>query len=109
VNGSFGDHSSPKELSYAEIFVLSAHLKKSLLARLGELGFVVNRRLLERKLGGLTITNCRKDFAPVERRKKTIQCLKAPALFMQSNSSTSPSPSPIVEVNSFATVNIILL
>jgi hypothetical protein len=27
---------------------------------------------------------------------------------MQSNSSTSPSPSPIVEVNSFATVSTIL-
>jgi hypothetical protein len=108
VNGSFGDHSSPKELSYAEIFVLSAHFQKSLLARLGELGFVVNRRLLERKLGGLTITNCQKEFALVERRKKTIQCLKAPALFLQSNTSTSPSPATIVEVNSFATVSTIL-
>jgi hypothetical protein len=109
AKGSFGDHSSPKELSYAELFLLSGHFKKSLLARLGELCFDVTRQSLERKLGAPSIRNCQKEFALIERRKKIIQCLKASVLFLKSNSDSSPSPTTIVEVDSFATVSAIIL
>jgi hypothetical protein len=109
ANGSFENHSTPKELSHAEIFVLSGHFKKKLLVRLLELGFYVNRQSLERKISAFSINNGRIGFHFIERREKIIQSLKVSALFLQSNSDSSPSPATIFEVDSFATVNAIIL
>jgi hypothetical protein len=92
---------------------LSEHFGSSLLESLLKLGFDVSRQSLERKFTSNTVKYARKNFKQTMQIEKIIRSLKAPALFLQSNSSpstsTSPSPSPIVEVNSFATVNTILL
>jgi hypothetical protein len=107
ANGSFGAHTPPMELSYAEILELSEHFGSSLLKSLLKLGFDVSRQSLERKFTSNTVKNARKNFKQTMKIEKIIRSLKAPALFLQSNSDSSPSPSPIVEVDSFATVSTI--
>jgi hypothetical protein len=107
ANGSFGNHTSPIVLSNAELVVLSQHFGNSLLERLQKIGFKVNRQSLDRKLTAKSITNGRKDVYDVKQREKINTILKAPVLYLLSNS--SPSPSPIVEVDSFATVSAYIL